>query len=284
MKKLVLFLSVLSMMIAFSIIASAQVKERNVNLVVGESQAQINDNNVTMSAPAQVIEGRTLVPLRFISEAFGCDVNWNNDTKTAMVTLVNQTIEVPIGQKYAVINGDKSEVAVPAQLINGSTYVPIRFISENLGAKVDYEPATRAISITMQKYFSEELGFEIVVPVNWVVSEETAQGIVLAPNETCQSTITLTGSGGNVNTTSFNEFVQQAYVEQDDNKEASKFVNGPISGIVYKEDGVFNIHAYKLIDKSIYFCAFAITEEAYNDSIVGQCDIVMNSLKAFVVE
>lgn len=93
-------------------------KERNVNLVVGESQAQINDNNVTMSAPAQVIEGRTLVPLRFISEAFGCDVNWNNDTKTATVTLVNQTIEVPIGQKYAVINGDKSEVAVPAQLIN----------------------------------------------------------------------------------------------------------------------------------------------------------------------
>ena len=49
-----------------------------------------------MDAPAQIIDSRTLVPLRFVGEAFGCIINWDNDAQTAELLMKEQTIEVPI--------------------------------------------------------------------------------------------------------------------------------------------------------------------------------------------
>ncbi len=279
MKKSLLFLITLSLVLILAGTASAEVRDRSVNLVIGESQAQINDQSVTMSAPAQVVEGRTLVPLRFISEAFGCEVLWNNDTRTATVVLVDQTIEVPIGQNYAVINGTQREVQVPAQLINGSTYVPLRFISENLGAKVDYEATTRAIAISMKKYFSLDKAFEMVLPADWVVDEEVIEGVKISAPGSCQVQVGVTDKGEGTDASNFNEFAEE-FLKEYANKDSLKtFVKGFTAVVIYKEDGMVIVYAYKLLDAGIYAGAFATPEASFNVDLAAQIDVVINSLK-----
>ena len=107
MKRLILLLTTLLLVLFLASTASAEVKERDVNLVIGSSQAQINDQSVTMSAPALEVDGRTLVPLRFISEAFGCDVQWNGDLNTATVTLVNKLSKYQSGKTMLLLTATK---------------------------------------------------------------------------------------------------------------------------------------------------------------------------------
>ena len=56
-----------------------------ITLQIGNTLAKVNDNDVTLDVAAKIIEGRTMVPVRFISEALGCNVDWNGDTKTVII-------------------------------------------------------------------------------------------------------------------------------------------------------------------------------------------------------
>jgi len=283
-KKSLLFLITLSLILILAGTASAETRDRKVNLVIGQSQAQINDQSVTMSAPAQVVEGRTLVPLRFIGEAFGCDVQWNNDSRTATVIFVDQTIEVPIGQSYAVINGEKTAVQVPAQIINGSTYVPLRFISENLGAKVDYNMTTSAISISIKKYLSKDQSFEMVIPADWVIDEETTEIVRISSPGASQIIVGLADKGDGINKSNFNIFAEGCFKEFASKDEVVTFVKDVSAVLAYKEDGFVNIIAYKLLDDGIYCCTLTAAKTSSEGSLlVGQFEIVLNSLKTPVI-
>ena len=57
----------------------------NINLKVGDKTAYVNDKGYTLLVPAKIYEARTLVPLRFISEALNAQVDWNNTTKTVTI-------------------------------------------------------------------------------------------------------------------------------------------------------------------------------------------------------
>lgn len=88
---------------------------------------------------APVLEnGRTLVPMRKIFERLAADVNWQTETKTVTATKGDIQIELTLGQTTAVVNGQTLQLDVPAKLIGDRTMVPMRFVAESLGAKVDY--------------------------------------------------------------------------------------------------------------------------------------------------
>ena len=53
--------------------------------------------------------------------------------------------------------------------------------------------------------------------------------------------------------------------------------------VIYKEDGVIIVYAYKLLDAGIYACAFATPEASFDVKLAGQIDIVINSLKSPVI-
>jgi hypothetical protein len=55
-------------------------------LQVGNSMAYINGSAFSLDVPPEIIDGRTLVPLRFISETFGCNVNWDGNTQTVSIS------------------------------------------------------------------------------------------------------------------------------------------------------------------------------------------------------
>lgn len=96
-----------------------------------------------------VIESdRTLVPLRFIFETLGADVDWEDATQTAIVQNDEATILFSIDNTTASINSVSKTMDVPARLVNDKTMVPLRFLSEELGFKVEWNEETRTASIS----------------------------------------------------------------------------------------------------------------------------------------
>lgn len=104
--------------------------------------------------PPTIIDGRTLVPVRAIFEALGASVEWDAAARTATGTCAGTTVVMQIDNQTAYVNGEAKTLDVPAQLVNGRTMVPARFISEALGYDVTwYQPAqTAAVAYQLKGY------------------------------------------------------------------------------------------------------------------------------------
>jgi hypothetical protein len=87
--------------------------------------------------------GRVLVPFREIAEAIGAKVGWDQKRQTVTVVSPGGQVKLVIGQKSAYRNGGKVTLDVPAQIVKGRTMVPLRLISEALGAEVDWKHENR---------------------------------------------------------------------------------------------------------------------------------------------
>lgn len=98
----------------------------------------------------ELLEGRTLVPLRSIFEAMGADVMWDDATRTALAERDGIEIKIQIGANEMYKNGISIPVDVPAQLMNGRTMVPARVVAEAFGADVEWNDNGRAVLITEQ--------------------------------------------------------------------------------------------------------------------------------------
>ena len=108
----------------------------------------LNGSKQTYSNKAIIKNGSTLVPLRGIFESLGATVNWNQSTKTIDAKKGETSIWLKIGSTTTKVNGKNVTISVPAQVVNGSTLVPLRFISEALGAKVEWIQTTKTVKIT----------------------------------------------------------------------------------------------------------------------------------------
>jgi len=95
----------------------------------------------------QYINGRVLVPLRGVFEQMGATVYWNQQAHLVTATRAGTEVRLPIGSPNATINGSPINLDVPAMVVNGSTMVPIRFVSEALGAQVGWLAADRLVTI-----------------------------------------------------------------------------------------------------------------------------------------
>lgn len=134
-------------MILSSVVAAAQtesVSQQN------EVKVIINGELQNFSQPAVKVNGRILVPLRSIFEKFGATVEWTQSSQVARATKGDSEVLVQIGNKTAYVNYKEVQLDVPAQTINGSTMVPLRFVSEAFGAKVEWDNDTNTVTITME--------------------------------------------------------------------------------------------------------------------------------------
>jgi hypothetical protein len=128
--------------------------EAIIKLVIGNTIYYVNNVSKTMDTSAIIKDSRTLLPIRYVAEAIGANVAWNNNERKVTITLKGTTIELWIGVAYARVNGvnkliDSTNNAVTPIIVEpGRTMLPIRFISENLGAKVDWNSAKKEITVT----------------------------------------------------------------------------------------------------------------------------------------
>ena len=127
----------------------------------------INDEKQWFSHQALIEHGVTLVPLRGIFEELGAEVTWNRENKTIHASKGNIKIALKIGSTTAKVDGNTVTLSVPAQTNNGQTLVPLRFISESLGATVQWNPISQRITIT------EDLN--TVTEDSYTINKETQQ-------------------------------------------------------------------------------------------------------------
>lgn len=92
--------------------------------------------------PAVTINGSTMVPLRAIFEKLGAKISWDEKTRTVTANKVDTVIVLTLDRDIAYINGNPIKLTAKAQSINGNTMVPLRFVSEALGAAVKWDGVT----------------------------------------------------------------------------------------------------------------------------------------------
>ena len=107
----------------------------------------INGEEKSFDVMPQIVDGRTLVPMRAIFEALGAEVSWDEGTKTATGKTSSTTVSLTIDKKEADVNGREVTLDVPAQIIASRTMVPARFVAESLGCKVDWNDGTKTVII-----------------------------------------------------------------------------------------------------------------------------------------
>ena len=115
----------------------------------GEKQAFIAGKSFQLAAAPVIQNEITMVPLRFIAEGLKAEVRWEQDTKKIFIIASGKEIQLEAGKNEAVINGDPQPLVSPPVIIENSSLVPLRFISEALGAHVAYLPQTKEIQITL---------------------------------------------------------------------------------------------------------------------------------------
>jgi hypothetical protein len=97
--------------------------------------------------PPVIKKGRTVVPVRAITEGFGAEVGWDESTKTVTITKEDISIALVIDSNIALVNGKEITFDSKSEIMNNRTYVPLRFISETLGLNVNWDEATETIAI-----------------------------------------------------------------------------------------------------------------------------------------
>jgi hypothetical protein len=108
----------------------------------------VNGQPVVFHGPnPQQIEGRVLVPVRGVLEKLGADVSWVPQTHTVIASNGKIDIELKIGDRRAIVNTREVMLDVPAQVFGGSTFVPLRFLGEALGAQVGWDGPSHTVMI-----------------------------------------------------------------------------------------------------------------------------------------
>lgn len=114
--------------------------QEGVNLVVDGKALQPD-------VPAQIINDRTMVPIRFVVEALGLNVVYVDTTRTVVVRQGDMVVKLDIGGK-AYENEQEIILDSPAVIINSRALVPVRFISEAFGATVAWDGLSKTVTIT----------------------------------------------------------------------------------------------------------------------------------------
>ncbi|MCD1261342.1 copper amine oxidase N-terminal domain-containing protein [Paenibacillus athensensis] len=127
----------------FSMTASAASKPPTfVSVVVDGKKIGFPDVQAFIDA-----NGRTLVPVRFVAESLGAKVGWEAKTQSVPISRGDQSIVLTIGQNIVQVNGKAVTLDTKAILSGGRTLVPLRFVSEVLGAKVEWDNPTETVFI-----------------------------------------------------------------------------------------------------------------------------------------
>lgn len=121
---------------------AAPVQAQGINVTV--------DGDVVAFAGQRPVErfGTILVPLRGVFEKLGATVAYDGGSKTILAVKGQTTVSLRLGDAAAQVNGETRRLLLPAQAVNGTTLVPLRFVSEALGAQVQWRGASRTVVIS----------------------------------------------------------------------------------------------------------------------------------------
>ncbi|MCX7746247.1 MAG: copper amine oxidase N-terminal domain-containing protein [Clostridia bacterium] len=147
--KLVMGLAVFFAVIVFTYIPSNSSNDSvDIRMSLGSGKMTVNGSVKIIEKP--VLKGSSVyVPMRAVLEAFGAEVNWKGNGKILLL-FRDTSIELTLGSKKCEVNQKEEELPAPIFKVNGATMIPIRFISEHFGAKVEYNNGTKSIRVLLE--------------------------------------------------------------------------------------------------------------------------------------
>ncbi|MBO5178886.1 MAG: copper amine oxidase N-terminal domain-containing protein [Clostridia bacterium] len=152
-KKIFLILAMLFLICTSTFAATAKVQ-------INGSIVDFTDSNGA-KVDAQIINSRTMVPLRKIFEVLNCTVDWNGDTRTVTATKDDTILILQIDNKVAkkIVNGNETKITLDTAPIiyNSRTLVPLRFIAESLEKQVGWDASNYTAIIMDYEYFANNL-------------------------------------------------------------------------------------------------------------------------------
>ena len=116
-------------------------------VMADDIQVTLNGETLAFDVKPQIINDRTMVPLRAIFEALGAVVDWNQDTKTITSQKADRKVILGIGEKTMLVNDNTVEIDTPAQIVEDRTLVPVRAIAEAYDADVTWNADTKTVVI-----------------------------------------------------------------------------------------------------------------------------------------
>jgi predicted secreted protein len=101
--------------------------------------------------PAPLLDnGRLYVPFRSLAKALDAEVSWDGTAKKVTAVRSGKTITLAIGELQATVDGKTVKTDAPAKIVNGYTYLPLRFVSSTFGAEVSWDGAAQKATITLK--------------------------------------------------------------------------------------------------------------------------------------
>ena len=138
-----------------SILISTIVILSSIGVSAAESvTVTLNGNPIEFDVPAQIINDRTMVPMRKIFESLGATVDWVEQQQGIIATKDSKIIVMKIGSPVMLVSDmasgsqEKITLDVPPMIVGGRTLVPVRAISESLGVAVDWIEETQTVVLT----------------------------------------------------------------------------------------------------------------------------------------
>ncbi len=118
-----------------------------ITMQIGSSTAFVRGKETAMSVPPFTINGRAMIPLRFIGEALQADVTWSEAEQKVTLELQGKKAQLWVNRTEAILDGKTTALDFPPMVLNGATLVPLRFVGEFFGYRVEYDGATEKIAI-----------------------------------------------------------------------------------------------------------------------------------------
>ena len=120
---------------------SAAEKSKVIKLQIGSRIVNVDNEAVIYDAAPVIRNDRTLVPIRIVTETLGGKVDWNGVTKEVTLNIDGKEIKMTISKTL-------EKYGVAPVIIDGRTFVPVRFVADELGATVAWDDATKTVTIT----------------------------------------------------------------------------------------------------------------------------------------
>ena len=119
--------------------------------VFAEGEVNVAVNGNAVETKGIIVESTTLVPVRGVFEELGYEVSYDEQTKTATLTNSSYTVKMTSGDTVIFVNDEEITPPVPQQIVDGRFMLPLRTVSEAIGAEVEWDGETKTATITKRQ-------------------------------------------------------------------------------------------------------------------------------------
>ncbi len=121
--------------------------EVKVILTIDKKEALLNGQMVVNDVAPEIVNGRTMLPIRFIAEALKAEVGWDGEARKVTIKKGEKVILLTIGKDIALIDGKEVEIDSSPYIKDDRTYLPLRFIAENLDCTLEWNEKAREVTV-----------------------------------------------------------------------------------------------------------------------------------------